>query len=189
MSNRDTIEDISNKIYDIFSHATGSRCRNLFIRFDVKFPNDGEEYNESSLFSEFMRVLIQDLNRNGYGDAYYLSVREKDEAFHGHYHVFVLLNGKYTQSIYGHMERARELWARELNRVGPYRGDGSGLIHYRSPAGGNGVMLRTDDPDYHAKVQNCIDQSLYLAKSETKDAFGPRGRTWGSTKGIPSRYG
>ena len=222
------LEPIENKIHDIFQHAIAKRCRNLFIRFDVNFPDDSIDYQETYLFSEFMRVFIQDLNRKNFGDAYYLAVRERvanaappllgsvqhgphehptgmpspltpsaavqhglhdyaNRVKHGHYHVFILLNGKYTQNIYGHMSRAEEIWARTLNRFTTYTGDGSGLINYLTPAEGNGIMLRTDDPDFHAKVLQCIEQSMYLAKEATKESFGKFHHTWASSKGIPPR--
>lgn len=265
------IEAITEKIEDIFCHAIDRRYRNFFVRFDLRFPDDGFLYDEAWCFGEFIRVFTQNRQRE-YGEVFYLWVRERvkspsgpndyasevppltpsaavnrtkhgsydcaNEVKHGHYHLFFLFDGKNTQNIFGHIKKAEELWSRYLSlnsgrpvdarglvpcatgleRPVDARGlvpcatglghpvDARGLVHYGKewvshegrddywgysvphPQQCRGVMITRDSSEeFYAHLHFCRSQSMYLAKTHTKDAVGPKGRTWGSTHGIPPR--
>ena len=172
---------IANKILDIFDFAIQTRARSLFIRFDLKFPDDGFAYDKAEIFRSFMRTFIQDRTRQGFGDLYYVAVRARNRSKHGQYHVFILLNGKNTQSLNGHMEKAKDLWTKSFSD----ESSRAGLFSCRSHDENNGLMIHRDAPDFVATVTECIKQALYLATVETKDWLSKHGRTWSSTTNIP----
>ena len=176
------IPEISDKILDVFNWAITSRARNYFIRFDLSFPADGAIRNESQLFGDFMRTLIQYENRNLCGDVFYCAAVERESSKNSHYHVFLLYNGHKTQNLYAHMQKAIELWGLILDLPGP----ALGLIHYRTKD--NGIMIRRDWANYENQLALAIFQALYLAKSATKETIlMGRRRRFSSTKGIPHR--
>ena len=179
----DCVPAIANKILDLFAFAISTRARSLFIRFDLMFPDNGFPYDEPEIFKSFMHLYIKDRIRHGFGDLYYVAVREKVTADHGHYHVFILLNGNATRNLYGHMEKAKEIWAKRFPGYPP----NSGLLNYRSHNANNGLMLRRHDPDFDATLQECLNQAFYLAKVYSKDRFNKHGRSWSSTINIPKR--
>ncbi|MEN9358716.1 MAG: Inovirus Gp2 [Verrucomicrobiota bacterium] len=114
--------DIAYKSEDILQTAIDYRPRNLFVRLDFHFPNDGQAYNEPDVFSEFMRVYLQNRERK-YGKVFHLWVRERNKSRtsphnrvqHGHYHVYFLFDGRINQNIHGHFAKAQELWGAYLS--------------------------------------------------------------------------
>jgi hypothetical protein len=102
---------------------------------------------------------------------------------HGHYHFILLMDGNKTQSHFKHMQRAEEIW----NQFFGWDTEETGLLHCRPHAENNSIMLRPDAPDLEWRWNECLTQSLYLAKSATKHRFGEQGRIYGCSQGIPPR--
>lgn len=93
----------------------------------------------------------------------------------------LLLDGNKTRRYYPYIEAAEEMWGRILN-VNP-----NGLIHYcnRSPEGNrqaNGIILRSDDPNYEDKIEAVVRQAMYLAKDHTKGIYNDGVRDFGMTR-------
>jgi hypothetical protein len=177
------VPQIAEKIQDIFFYAVRERHKNLFIRFDLRFPDDGLAYDEPGILSAFLKLFQQDRFRSGYGKMLYLWVRERRHSEHGHVHLFILMDGNKTQYIGGHMEKAEALW----NRFFHLPPDAKGLLHRRSHAEQNGIMLRRGEPEFEPRLNECLAQSFYLAKKSTKYRFEGRGRTWSCTQWVPTR--
>jgi len=160
---------IINRIHDIFFDAQLSRSRNLFIRFDLKFPKDYAFDHRAPYFSNCMRRFIHTTRDTlGYGEVYYLAVREQDTSPHSHFHLFLLLDGHRTQNLYGHMDQVRRVWNATLG-LDP---DTLGLVHYRPHDANNGVMLRRDSEQLQKLTERCLRQAFYLAKVTTKPSSG-----------------
>jgi Inovirus Gp2 len=176
------IPAICDKILDIFEMARTTRARNFFLRFDLCFPDDQVRRDESWCFSEFIRRFSEDRTRSC-GEIYYVAVPEQSISSRIHYHVFCLLDGHYTQCIYKHMEAVKRIWATVLHLP-----DARGLVNYRQPHEGNGVMLRKDVADYGDRLIFCLFQALYLAKERSKETLlMQRRRRFSSSAKIPSR--
>ena len=65
--------------------------------------------------------------------------------------------------------------------------DPKGLIHYcdRDPDGNrqaNGIILRSDDPNYEDKIEAVVRQAMYLAKDHTKGFYNDGFRDFGMTR-------
>ena len=73
------------------------------------------------------------------------------------------------------------IWGRILG-VNP-----KGLVHYcnRSLEGNrqaNGIILRSDDPNYEDKIGTVVRQAMYLAKDHTKGIYNDGVRDFGMTR-------
>lgn len=169
--------EIVAKIHAIFDAATQVRSRNFFLRVDLRLPDIGYTYQENELFSECMRVFTQNRTRI-YGKVFYLAVRERVEPSpHCHYHVFMLFDGNATRSPYDHIQKLQKLW----NSMVGLPVEWPGLIHYGRavkywwqypwprPQMCHGVRLFRNSPEFDAYLRYCLAQSLYLAKTYSKE--------------------
>ena len=155
-------EDILEAIYEVFEKTVFKR-RTFFMRFDVKFPKYRQYPADNKLFIGFQASFMKHLRRKGYKPAM-LWVRENNikTGPNQHYHCFLCLSGRETNSIYGHLKKAEELWELAL---GLQPGEGRGLIDYcdREDAG---VMVNYRDIQ---SVQKCFYWASYLSKTRTKE--------------------
>ena len=171
-------EAILEKINQIMTDMSSRHSKVLFMRYDVRFPQDYEHTNDNELFSQFQESFIKNRKRKGYAPAY-IAVREGSREKHQHYHVALLLDGHKTQSIYDHIQTAERLWEKTLN-LPPKNDDAGQAASYgliddcmRNRQGQpqeNGVMLRKDDPEYEHKYDQCFRRCSYLAKVNQKDS-------------------
>ena len=65
--------------------------------------------------------------------------------------------------------------------------DKKGLIHYcdKDSDGkrqANGIILRSDDPNYEDKIEAVVRQAMYLAKDHTKGIYNDGVRDFGMTR-------
>ena len=65
--------------------------------------------------------------------------------------------------------------------------DKKGLIHYcdKDSDGNrqdNGIILRSDDPNYEDKIEAVVRQAMYLAKDHTKGIYNDGVRDFGMTR-------
>ena len=161
---------IIHRIHDVFFDAQLSRSRNFFIRFDLFFPQDYQGDLRLPHISNFMRRFQYSAHDEpGCRDVYYLAVREQESSTHPHYHLFFLLDGHYTQNIYGHMDRVRRTWNLTLGLDPEVN---HGLVQYRPHQENNGIMLRRGSLDLQELTEDCIKQAFYLAKVNSKLTTG-----------------
>ena len=153
----------------------------MVIRFDVTYPKRFKAIEDNSDISTLMKLLIQQCSRKGVSPAYFWVREQSLRSNNQHYHCMLLLDGNKTCRYYPYIEAAEEIWGRILN-VDPL-----GLIHYcnRSPEGNrqaNGIILRSDDPNYEDKIDTVVRQAMYLAKDHTKGIYNDGVRDFGMTR-------
>ena len=175
---------IRNKLATLLTEYTTLHSKTMVIRFDVTYPKRFKAIEDNSDISALMKLLIQQCSRKGVSPAYFWVREQSLRSNNQHYHCMLLLDGNKTRRYYPYIEAAEEMWGRILN-VDPH-----GLIHYcnRSPEGNrqvNGIILRSDDPNYEDKIDTVVRQAMYLAKDHTKGIYNDGIRDFGMT-GISS---
>ena len=175
---RPTIRD---NIATLLTEYTTSHSKTMVIRFDVTYPKGFKAVEDNSDISSLMKLLIQLCSRKGVSPAYFWVREQSLRSNNQHYHCMLLLDGNKTCRYYPYIEAAEEIWGRILN-VDPH-----GLIHYcnRSPEGNrqaNGIILRSDDPNYEDKIDTVVRQAMYLAKDHTKGIYNDGVRDFGKTR-------
>lgn len=190
-SSQGHLTPILDRIETMLDYACYCHNKILFMRMDVRFPQDEQSVSpqqvfplDNTLFERFIAYFTSQLRHQGL-DAHYLWVREQA---HGeaqqHYHCVFLLDGNRTQNIYGHMILAKRIWGNILGIP-----DADALIDHcdRDRPGmlRNGVMLRRDDPNFQAFYNECFRWASYLAKADTKGMVSPNVNEFSSSR-IPS---
>ena len=175
---RPTIHD---KLSMLLTEYTTLHSKTMVIRFDVTYPKGFKAIGDNSDISDLMKLLIQQCSRKGVSPAYFWVREQSLRSNNQHYHCMLLLDGNKTPRYYPYIEAAEEIWGRILN-VDPL-----GLIHYcnRSPEGNrqaNGIILRSDDPNYEDKIDTVVRQAMYLAKDHTKGIYNDGVRDFGMTR-------
>ena len=175
---RPTIRD---NLATLLTEYTTSYSKTMVIRFDVTYPKGFKAVEDNSDISALMKLLIQQCSRKGVSPAYFWVREQSLRSNNQHYHCMLLLDGNKTRRYYPYIEAAEEIWGRILN-VDPL-----GLIHYcnRSPEGNrqaNGIILRSDDPNYEDKIEAVVRQAMYLAKDHTKGIYNDGVRDFGMTR-------
>jgi len=159
-----------------FDYASNTKSKIFFMRYDIRFPEDFN-HADNSAFREFQSKFMKNLSRKGLKPQY-VAVREQSREKHQHYHVALILEGQKTQSIHNHIRTAEQLWDSTLEL--PKKENGYGLIDDCTTGRNgerqiNGVMLRHDDPEMEAKMDECFRRASYLAKTSTK-GYAPKGQ-------------
>ena len=175
---RPTIRD---NLATLLTEYTTSYSKTMVIRFDVTYPKMFKAIEDNSDISALMKLLIQRCSRNGVSPAYFWVREQSLRSNNQHYHCMLLLDGNKTCRYYPYLEAAEEIWRRMLNV------DKKGLIHYcdKDSDGNrqaNGIILRSDDPNYEDKIDTVVRQAMYLAKDHTKGIYNDGVRDFGMTR-------
>jgi len=162
--------DILNRLYQFLISMTNKHNKTLFIRFDLRFPQESNPPVDNCLLSGFLDSFKTSLSRDGL-DPHYFWVREQSREKHQHYHLILLLNGSKVQSYYHILQRAEYFWGLALDC------EAKGLVDFcnHSRDGSpqpNGLMLRRGTPDFVPAFRTCFHWGSYLAKERTK-GYGP----------------
>ena len=174
-------DSISQKISELLKEYTRTFSKTMFVRFDVTYPKTYIVVEDNSDMSALMKLLIQQCSRNGVSPAYFFVREQSRGSDNQHYHCMLLLDGNKTCRYYPYLEAAEEIWRRMLNV------DKKGLIHYcdKDSDGNrqdNGIILRSDDPNYEDKIEAVVRQAMYLAKDHTKGIYNDGVRDFGMTR-------
>ena len=174
-------DSISQKISELLEEYTKTFSKTMVVRFDVTYTKNFMAVEDNSDMSTLMKLLIQQCSRNGVSPAHFWVREQSLGSDNQHYHCMLLLDGNKTCRYYPYIEAAEEMWGRILN-VDPH-----GLIHYcdRGPDGhrqANGIILRSDDPNYEDKIDAVVRQAMYLAKDHTKGIYNDGVRDFGMTR-------
>lgn len=115
-----------------------------------------------------------------YSKVFYLAVRERVYPSPScHYHCFMLFDGNATRNAYAHLQKIQKIW----NPLVGLPAELPGLVHYGrvvdnwwqhswpSPQQCRGVMLSRNAPEFDAYLRYCLGQSMYLAKTYSKEAL------------------
>ena len=172
---------VSQKLFELFEEYTRTFSKTMVVRFDVTYPKIFIAVEDNGGMSDLMKLLIQQCSRNGLSPAYFWVREQSLRSNNQHYHCMLLLDGNKTRRYYPYIEAAEEIWGRILNV------DPKGLIHYcdRDPDGNrqaNGIILRSDDPNYEDKIEAVVRQAMYLAKDHTKGFYNDGFRDFGTTR-------
>lgn len=172
---------VSQKLFSLLEEYTNTFSKTMIVRFDVTYPKSFIAVENNSDMSELMKLLIQQCSRNGVSPAYFWVREQSLRSNNQHYHCMLLLDGNKTCRYYSYIKSAEEIWGRILG-VNP-----KGLIHYcdRDPDGNrqaNGIILRSDDPNYEDKIEAVVRQAMYLAKDHTKGFYNDGFRDFGMTR-------
>ena len=152
------------------------------MRYDVRAPQ-GYDDPSNDAYRSGQANFIKNLSRNGF-DPHYVAVREQKSAERQHYHGILLVDGRETQSIHNHIQKADESFAsafgvpEKKGLVDDCTKDRNGNKQQ------NGIMLRKDDPDYENKVAQALEWASYLAKVNQKESTPRKVRELFSTR-IP----
>jgi hypothetical protein len=169
---------ILKKIETTFDHALNDHNmdRILFVRYDVRMPDDGKVRNKkeaNNLFRTFQGKFIKNLDRQGL-NPHYVAVREQSKEKHSHFHVMLLLDERKTQSIKKHIDKADELYANTLELSGR-----KGLIddctkdrHGKTQK--NGLKIKKNSPGFQEQFNEAFQWASYLAKENTKTTGSER---------------
>lgn len=150
--------DILDGIYEIFSKTVFKR-RTFFIGFAVTFPRNRQYSLDNKLFMDFQENFMKHLRCKNLKPCS-LWVREQIESDPNQYYNFMLcLSGCETKSIYGHLDKAEELWELALN-LKP--GEGRGLIREYH----DGVMINYGDLQAAPK---CFYDASGLSMTKNKE--------------------
>ena len=174
-------DSISQKLFELLEEYTRTFSKTMVVRFDVTYPKTYIGVEDNSDMSALMKLLIQQCSRNGVSPAYFWVREQSLRSNNQHYHCMLLLDGNKTCRYYPYIESAEKMWGRILNV------DSKGLIHYcdRDPDGNrqaNGIILRSDDPNYESKIDTVVRQAMYLAKDHTKGIYNDGVRDFGMTR-------
>ncbi len=174
-------DSISQKLFELLEEYTRTFSKTMVVRFDVTYPKGFIAVEDNSGMSDLMKLLIQQCSRNGVSPAYFWVREQSLRSDNQHYHCMLLLDGNKTCRYYPYIELVEEIWGRRLNV------DPKGLIHYcdRDPDGNrqaNGIILRSDDPNYESKIDTVVRQAMYLAKDHTKGFYNDGIRDFGMTR-------
>ena len=172
---------VSQKLFSLLEEYTNTFSKTMIVRFDVTYPKSFIAVENNSDMSELMKLLIQQCSRNGVSPAYFWVREQSLRSNNQHYHCMLLLDGNKTCRYYPYIELAEEIWGRILG-VNP-----KGLIHYcdRDPDGNrqaNGIILRSDDPNYEDKIAIVVRQAMYMAKVHSKGIYNDGFRDFGMTR-------
>ena len=172
---------VSQKLFSLLEEYTNAFSKTMIVRFDTTYPKNFMAVEDNSDMSTLMKLLIQQCLRNGVSPAYFFVREQSRGSDNQHYHCMLLLDGNKTCRYYPYLEAAEEIWRRMLNV------DKKGLIHYcdKDSDGNrqaNGIILRSDDPNYEDKIEAVVRQAMYLAKDHTKGFYNDGFRDFGMTR-------
>jgi len=183
LSKQHSRSDILEGIYRVFTHALATYSKVLYVRFDLHYPSSGSHLAPDVAFNRFRDSFIKNRARKGYRPLYIWCL-EQDRSPFPHVHFVLLLSGQVTNSIYGHQQKAREMWYGILGV--PVPEGRAGLLEPcdREVPGlaPNGIMIQTSDPNRNNELNEAFRWTSYLSKTETK-GNGPDGtREWGCSQ-------
>lgn len=174
-------ESITDGLSQLLTAYTRTFSKTMIVRFDVTYPKKFTAIEDNSDMSALMKQLVQYCSRKGVSPAYFWVREQSLGSDNQHYHCMLLLDGNKTHWYYPYTELAEKTWGRMLG-VNP-----KGLIHYcdRAPDGNkqaNGIILRSDDPNYEDRIDTVVRQAMYLAKDHTKGIYNDGVRDFGMTR-------
>ena len=174
-------EEILQRTKSLMDNAIIKHNKVFFMRLDLRFPRNMTHSSDNSYIVNFINSYITNLTRQQL-DPKYIWVREQSREKHQHYHLILLLNGNKTKSIYGHVQKAEELWGKQFS----LSAGNNGLVNSCTKSRNgeqqqNGTMIKRNSEDFQTAYYKAFERSSYLAKKHTKQSL-PGIRTWGSSK-------
>ena len=174
--------DILDGIFRMFEDAFACRQRHLFVRFDLRLPQDHCFADPQEPFNRFLDSFVKNRRREGHDPRYLWCREQTPEARVPHCHFAYLFSARATMSYMVHLKAAERLWGLALGGTDP-----GGLVNYcnRDRHGNpqeNGILLNVGDPDFERNLRASIRSSSYLAKTFSKGRAPLGTREWGCSQ-------
>ena len=172
------------KLLDGMRAMTQKHNKVLFIRFDLRFPQDYSIDVSNDKASHLFKILTERFDYRGI-ELLFGWVREQSREKHQHYHCILLLDGNKVQNYFPILEEVSRIWGYVLQC------DPAGLVDYcnhdrNGTPVKNGIMIRRpsskavgeelarQQQKYNEDFARCFEWASYLAKVHQK-ANTPRG--------------
>ena len=170
-TNREKNQGCDEKILEIIESSFNSilekHSKIFCLRFDVRYPKDDILYDKNKIYDfnyNLKRSLKREKIQGGHRvDPILLSVAEKHNEDHSHYHYFLLVNGNSHRRTTQIHEKANSLWSKMNNS------NEVGLVDFCNKNGKNGIMIDKNSDDFEQKYNEAFYQASYLAKIRGKE--------------------
>lgn len=165
--NQGCIEEILEKIESSFNSMLEKHSKVLSVRFDIRYPKDSILYDKNKIYDfnyNLKRSLSREKIKGGHKvDPFLISVAEKHNEDHNHYHYFLIVNGNAHKSTTKILEKANRLWS-EMNNANE-----TGLVDFCNRKGRNGIMIDKNSDAFEKQYNEAFYQASYLAKVRGKE--------------------
>lgn len=183
--------DILDRIKERLDYMIAKHCKVFFMRMDVTAPLNYDSSFVNNAFKNFLQAFLQYARRDKIIETQLVWKKEQLTSSNPHWHLVIFMNGSKTQNIYGHISKAKEIWARFLDIP-----SAEGYIHYcpKAPARlgelfpktfGNGIMLQRSKGDFQYRYEYVYWWASYLAKASGSENLASNQRSFGYTQ-LPS---
>ncbi|MBI9113184.1 inovirus-type Gp2 protein [Maridesulfovibrio ferrireducens] len=162
--------DILTVIDDRFKLMTSTCSKTLFIRFDLRFP-ENYLHEVSNRHVEHLYKMIMDKSRyHDYGVQYVWGREQPSKERHQHYHCIALINGNKCQNYYSFLKGVEKSWNHVLGVQ-----NGEGLVHFCDKEQ-NGIIIKKpskastgsqrlhQERQFQETLNRCFHWASYLAK-------------------------
>ena len=178
------IEEILEDIYNCFEVMLKKHSKVFVLRFDIRFPKDTIFYDKNKIYDfnyNLKRILNREKIQGGHRvDPLLISVAEKHNEDHNHYHYLLLVNGNAHHNSINILEKINRLWSRMIGS------NQKGLVDFCYKHGRNGIMLDKNSYDFEKQYNEAFYQASYLAKIRGKQ--NPDKGSWLVKKSRYSHY-
>ena len=180
------------RVYDLMMGMISRHNKILFIRFDLRFPNDYAPEHSNNAVSLLFKTFKEYYNYYGI-DVQFAWFREQSKEKHQHYHCIVLMNGNKVLKYFPVLQYISEVWGRILQC------DPNGLVDYcewdrdGNPAQ-NGIMIRRPSSkalgedlerqkqQFQKDFGRCFFWASYLCKENQKSNIPFRKKRYGTSQ-------
>jgi hypothetical protein len=182
---------INDKFDERLEYMTNNHNKVTFFRFDVHFPKDYPHDGTNKDLSKLLKRLKEPLTKAG-NEMHYVWCREQDSSENPHYHFAGLVDGNYTQQVYGILQEVSNDW-KEITSSPK-----DGLIDHCNHFKGERVptQIRIDRPSsakegeelvelcqqFEAKKDEARKRAHYLGKNDQKGNVPSRVREYGASE-------
>ena len=180
---------ILQKVHERMQLMTGLYSRVMFVRFDLRFPQEYQSIGGNEEISHLFKMMKENARANKRA-LHFAWVREQSKAASQHYHVCVWLDASKVSNHLEFLGEVTRVWGHVLGC------NAAGLVDWceRDSAGnasGNGLILQqpvrkasseeriAQEQDFWAKYNYCFEWASYLAKVNQKEGTPPSIRRFG----------
>ncbi|UDQ98880.1 inovirus-type Gp2 protein [Lentisphaerota bacterium WC36G] len=162
-------EIILEKIYERINAMHKKTSQVLFIRFEIRFPQNLNATSDNKCFKYYINEYRRYFNNNNFFN-HYVWVKEQNCSHNPHYHLLLMIDGN-RMRYYKNNLKATEIWSRALKKYYDYNIDAKGLIQVCGYTHGgvtmnNGINVHRDNMALRNELFKICS---YLAKTYTKE--------------------
>jgi len=155
------------KIESTLDRMLEKHSKIMLVRFDVRYPDDGNIICKSNQPSDFAYNLKRCLNREKIAgghrvDAKIIHVQEQDTSERPHFHFAVVVNANAKNKAFPILQKADALWKTMMNT------EQGGLVDFCNTKK-NGIVVDKGKMDFQERYDEVFHQASYLAKTRGKE--------------------